>query len=150
MGLIRCFIGLPLPEAYKTTLSGLLAKLRYQVRARVSWTRPENWHLTLKFLGETTPETVAAVKAALAGVRCPSFGLKAGGCGFFPDIRRPRVAWLGLTQGGPECQALARAVEQAVAPHGFPPEGRPFAAHLTLGRIKDVSGPKGGPGGGQD
>jgi 2'-5' RNA ligase len=148
MGLIRCFIGLPLPEAYKTQLSGLLATLKYQVPARVSWTRPENWHLTLKFLGETAPETVAAVKAALAGVRAPAFALKAGGCGFFPDLRRPRVVWLGLVQGAAQCAALARAVEGAVALHGFPPEGRPFAARLTLGRIKDAAGKPGGQRGG--
>lgn len=137
---MRCFIGLPLPEVYKTRLSSLLSTLRPQVRGRVSWTRPENWHLTLKFLGETTPETVEAVEASLAGVRTPAFALQAGGCGFFPDIRRPRVAWLGLVRGGPECAALARAVEGAVAPLGFPPEGRPFAAHLTLGRIKESAG----------
>ncbi len=148
MGLIRCFIGLPLPEAYKSHLSALLATLKYQAPARVSWTRPENWHLTLKFLGETSPETVEAVQAALAGVRAPAFAFQAGGCGFFPDLRRPRVAWLGLVQGADQCAALARAVEGAVAPHGFPPAGRPFAAHLTLGRIKDAAGKPGGPSGG--
>ncbi len=138
--MIRCFVGLPLPPSYHDHLSALLSRLRPLVRARLSWTRPENWHLTLKFLGETEPDRVAAATAALAGVRFPGFTLQAGGGGFFPDGRRPRVLWVGLIQGGPESAALAQAVDQALTPPGFAPEERPFTAHLTLGRVKDDPG----------
>lgn len=141
-GPIRCFVGLPLPQAYKDALAGLLPRLRSRISVRVSWTTPDTWHLTLRFLGETLPERVEAATAALAGVRFAAFDLEAGGGGFFPDARRPRVVWAGLSRGGPECAALARAVDQALAPLDFEPERRPFSPHLTLGRVKEGGRPE--------
>ena len=104
--------------------------------------KPENIHLTLKFLGEVTPAREGAIREAMAeavaGVA--PFTLRAGGCGAFPGGRNPRVLWVGLGAGGPEAAALASRLETACAARGFPGEGRPFKAHLTLGRVRALRG----------
>ncbi len=133
---MRAFVALPLPEEYQQGLSRLTGKLARGLRSRVSWTKPGNWHLTLKFLGDVDPSLTDRMAEALSGLDWPGFTLQAEGGGFFPDARRPRVVWTGLVQGGEEAGALARLVDQALTPLGFEPESRPFRAHLTLGRVK--------------
>lgn len=136
----RIFAGIALPEAYQQALAAIRDRLRPLAGGPMSWTKPGNWHLTLKFLGDvpvTGPAGLDAVKAALAGVVFSSFRLTGAGGGFFPNAKRPRVVWIGLAAGGPACGRLAAAVETALSPLGFPAEDRPFAAHLTLARIRE-------------
>lgn len=134
---MRCFLGLPLPGAWRDGLRELTAELRPGLRSRLSWTRPENWHLTLKFLGEVEPDRLPDLKAALGGISFAPFTLRAGDPEFFPDARRPRVFWLGLAAGAAEAASLARSVDAALTPLGFEPEARPFSAHLTICRVKE-------------
>ncbi len=138
---IRTFIGAPLPEAYRARLRELQDWLRPRLRSRLSFTRPESWHLTLRFLGDTDEELAReGLPVALGEIAFEPFELQAGGGGFFPPRGvgrwRPRVAWVGLVRGAEACRALAAAVSSAVAPLGFPPEDRPYSPHLTLARIK--------------
>lgn len=137
----RAFVGLPLPESYQQALATLRQRLGPWLPGRgVSWTRPGNWHVTLRFLGDvswTGPGGVDAVKAALAGLAFAPFDLSGAGGGFFPDERRPRVAWIGLDQGRAACAALAAAVGACLQPVGFAPEDRPFSPHLTVARFRE-------------
>ena len=133
---MRLFAALHLPETYQERLAALTERLSKRLDSRITWTRPGNWHLTLKFLGETDPETAERVLGALAAVRFESFSLLAGGGGFFPGPLKPRVIWVGLRQGASEAAALARDVERVLVPLGFPPEKREFRPHLTIGRVK--------------
>lgn len=107
--------------------------------------KPENIHLTLKFLGEVPPAREGAVREAMAEAASgvSPFTLRAGGCGAFPGERNPRVLWVGLRAGAPEAAALASRLEGACAARGFPREGRPFKTHLTLGRVRAVRGLEG-------
>lgn len=134
---MRCFVGLPLSDAYQRGLEELTGILRRGLCSRVAWTRPGNWHLTLAFLGEVGEGRLGELRQALEGVRFAAFELQAGGAGFFPDARRPGVLWLGLLRGAAESAALARDVARVLEPLGFAPDSRPFAAHLTLGRVKE-------------
>lgn len=133
---MRLFIGLPLPAGYQDRLGRLIGRLKRLVRSQVSWTRPGNWHTTLKFLGEVEKGRLAAISEALGRVEFPAFAMQAGSAGFFPDVRRPRVIWVGLVHGSEACSALAGDVERAANSLGFAAEGRPFATHLTIGRVK--------------
>jgi 2'-5' RNA ligase len=135
----RCFVGLPLPEPWRLALARVTRALSGRLASRVGWTRPENWHLTLKFLGDVEPGRIPDVAAALGRVAFAPFELALGAAGFFPPRGAPRVVWAGLAAGGPEAARLAAGVEAALAPLGFAPEARPFAAHLTLGRVKDAA-----------
>ena len=138
--MIRAFVGLPLPREYQELLGELRRAWNNRFRTKLGWTRQGNWHLTLKYLGECTLEEIADVKQALSMVAFRSFRIQGGGGGCFPPLEgeraRPRVVWVGLKQGGPECSALARDIEQAVEPAGFEPEKRKFSPHLTLARVK--------------
>ncbi|OIQ49607.1 2'-5'-RNA ligase [Pseudodesulfovibrio hydrargyri] len=132
----RLFIGIGLPGAYRQSLNPLIKSLSGLTDASVNWSRPDAWHLTLKFLGETDEARIPAVKAALTAVDFTAFTLRAGGAGAFPDARRPKVLWLGLAEGGDQAATLARSIEDALAAVGIPREKKPFRPHLTLGRVR--------------
>lgn len=106
----------------------------------MKWVRPENIHLSLKFLGEVDearePELRAALRQAAGGPRGTEprpLTLEITSFGVFPDYHRPRVVWVGVTPD-PGLELLQHGVEQAFAPLGFPTEARAFRPHVTLGR----------------
>lgn len=135
---VRAFIAVPLPPAVKDELARAGALLAQTLPARlVRWVPPEKMHLTLRFLGDTAVSQIPALSAALdhvAGHTTP-FDLQLTAVGCFPNVKRPRVIWLGLKGEG--VHPVQAAVETAVVQLGWPPENRPFQAHLTLGRVKD-------------
>jgi 2'-5' RNA ligase len=137
--MLRTFIAVELDREFLDNLENLQGRLRQQVAPRsVRWVWPQGIHLTLKFLGETRPDQVAAVKPALdrAAAGVVSFTFTAGGLGCFPNTRRPRVIWVGLYEPTGALARLRDAVESQVAPLGFPTEKRSFRPHLTLGRVQ--------------
>ena len=136
---LRCFIGLPLPESWQEGLARVTLRLSAELRSRISWTRPGNWHLTLKFLGEVDEPRLPELSQALRGVCFAPLALAVGCAGVFPQAGAPRVLWAGLAQGRDESARLAAQVEHVLAPLGFAPEARPFAPHLTLGRVRQAA-----------
>jgi RNA 2',3'-cyclic 3'-phosphodiesterase len=138
MATLRTFIAIELDEDLKDNLARLQNRLRGEMSPRsVRWVRPEGIHLTLKFLGDTTTEQVDQVKEALvrAATGAGPITFSVGGVGCFPNTRRPRVVWVGLHEPAGALARLRDAVEEQVAPLGFPTEKRPFSPHLTLGRV---------------
>lgn len=135
--MIRCFIALDLPLAVKNDLEKLIGELR-QSKPAVTWVKADRLHLTLKFLGNVPLEKIAEIQTALQDVasRSAPFRLQPSGCGAFPSVKQMRVVWAGLKGDQQQLGALQANVEATLAPLGFPPEGRPFRAHLTLGRVK--------------
>lgn len=137
--LIRCFVAVELPEQIKAALSQLQDSLRPEAGTAVRWVDVNGIHLTLKFLGNvpraTIPSIAAALSTAAQGVAPCS--LELGGVGFFPNVHRPRVLWVGLTGQVERVGELAQRVERALAPLGFSPEERPFTPHLTLARLRE-------------
>ena len=103
----------------------------------VKWVRPEGVHLTLKFLGDVDdarePELRAALTEAAGRGEPRGVTIQIEGFGVFPDFRRPRVVWAGVTPD-PALELLQHGTEREFGPLGFPPEGRAFRPHLTLGR----------------
>jgi 2'-5' RNA ligase len=133
---IRAFLALEIPETVRSKLANAVDDMRGEL-PRARWTRPLGWHLTLKFLGETDRNKLAALTAELAprvrGLKPVIVDLSKPG--LFPSAARPRVAWLGGPADGAE--AVVEAVEEAADIAGFPRERRPWSAHLTLARMKD-------------
>jgi len=137
--MIRAFIAIPLPEEVLAQLGRVQRRLERQVPpGSVRWVRPEGIHLTLKFLGDTPERKVPAIGAALGAVarNAPVCTFTVGGLGCFPNPRRPRVVWVGVQEPTGRLAALQDAIEEVVAPFGYPPEGRGFTPHLTLGRVR--------------
>jgi len=135
----RTFIAIELDAAVKSELRRVQRELAGQVPAHsVRWVQPDGIHLTLKFLGDTPLEKVQEVQAALAraAAEVGPFAVIVSGVGCFPNVRQPRVVWVGLVERSGALSKLHSAVEAQVAPLGFPTERRPFSPHLTLGRVR--------------
>jgi 2'-5' RNA ligase len=129
---VRAFLAIPLP---KKLCEGLAAVGRSIAGLRAQ--KPGTIHLTIRFLGDVEdPEPVLAAAAEVAARHAP-FDVSLAGVSAFPDARRPRVVWVGLGEGETAAAALARDIETAVTDLGFPPEERPWSAHITLGRFRD-------------
>jgi RNA 2',3'-cyclic 3'-phosphodiesterase len=139
---MRLFIAMPIPEPVKAELLKLQGELRAAgPREGVRWAKAEQFHLTLKFLGEVEAGRLEALLAAtrLACEGRAAVVLRAAQAGFFPNERRPRVLWTGLHCPTDGLQVLQRAVEAATSEFAEKQENRPFSAHLTLARFKDLS-----------
>jgi RNA 2',3'-cyclic 3'-phosphodiesterase len=134
--MIRLFVALLLPDDLKKKLADLISQLR-PLAGGIKWVEPENLHLTLKFIGER-PETdvapiIAAIEAAIVGRK--GFDVPIKGCGGFPNLRNPRVIWVGMENADPAVEMAAQIDSQLQALE-IPPEDRPFSPHLTIGRVK--------------
>jgi 2'-5' RNA ligase len=142
MNAVRAFIALELPKITRDALSEVQARLgQHAPRASVRWVKPDNIHLTLKFLGQVPTGQIEAISLALrravSVLHVFPFEVMRVGC--FPDAQRPRIIWVGIDEPTGALHALQRSVESAIAPLGYPSEPRPFQPHLTLGRTaRDV------------
>jgi 2'-5' RNA ligase len=139
METIRTFIAVPLNSEIRAEADNLTRKLQSLSRG-IKWVKPQSMHLTLEFLGNITPEEVRKVFAAMDRLFAspPSLlNLRTTNLGAFPNLKRPRVLWIGLQGDGlPALLNLQREVEENLAGEGFPKEERKFSPHLTLARVK--------------
>lgn len=139
---IRAFLAIEPPEDILQALSRLQEKLKREINGRISWTKPQGQHLTLKFFGDISADDVknicAAVESRIAS--WSSFNLKIEKVGAFPDARKPRVLWCGIAEDGGKLSVLQKQLETDFEGIGFPNEDRMFRAYLTLGRIKESHG----------
>jgi RNA 2',3'-cyclic 3'-phosphodiesterase len=139
---IRAFLAIEPPEDILQAMSRLHEKLNRQVSGRISWTRPEGWHLTLKFFGDVSMEDVEKISSAVQNRVASglSLNLKLEKLGVFPDARRPRVLWCGTAGDVSQLSVLQKQLDTDFDALGFPNEDRPFRAHVTLARMKDPRG----------
>jgi 2'-5' RNA ligase len=127
----RLFVALDVPAAVRDTL----VALREDDLDGARWTKPEQLHCTLRFLGDTPEDQVPEIKAALARIDVPLLRLDLDGLTAFPSRRRPRVLVARITPTE-EMMNLQRHIEAAVQELGFEPENRPFRPHVTVARLK--------------
>ena len=129
----RLFVAVEIPDVVKAAVDEAFRPWR-EAFPKARWVPLENWHVTVKFLGRTWPRLRDWVPARLAQTASASapFAASLAGVGSLPARRRGRVLWAGLEDGGGLGELAAR-VEDARAEE-FPPETRPFHAHLTVAR----------------
>ncbi len=137
-GTVRAFFAVDFDDAVKRYLSEAQDVLRpLFADYRVNWVRPEQMHMTLRFLGDVTPAQVTELIDACEFIRSfKPFHLELSGPGCFPSRENPRVVWIGC-QCPDELFLLQERIERAVQAAGLTPETKRFSPHLTLGRIKD-------------
>jgi len=125
----------------KAALSDLQERLKRGGPAPVKWVNPDGMHLTLKFLGNIDRSAIPDVEHVIAeSAQCHlPFRLSLGRTGAFPNLRTPRVAWVGIEGDTAALASLQESVERGVVPLGFKQEKRGFSAHLTLGRARDTA-----------
>jgi 2'-5' RNA ligase len=135
-GCVRLFFSVPLPEEQKRAVNAALRPMKAASgEGAVSWTKAEQLHFTLAFLGEQ-PASEPALQAAAACAELRAFELALAGAGAFPNSKRPRILWLGAAEGAKELEELAARLTAGLRAAGFALEERPFRAHLTVGRVK--------------
>lgn len=142
---MRLFIAVPLPQLIQKQLTALSENLRkLSTGLPIKWVKPENIHLTLKFLGETNDDTTSLVKGEIQSTagKFQPIPCKLGGLGAFPNMDRPRVIWTGLESEDKlaNLKSLAGTIDLGMSRLGFQAESKPFSAHLTLGRVKQAKG----------
>jgi len=140
---VRSFIAIELPETVKSALAELQQEFK-KCGADVRWVKPDNIHLTLKFLGNVDEENVDRIVKTIKEIcnKYNVFTLKIKGIGLFPNIRAPRVLWVGIS-GDSVLTGLQREIEDGMTEMGFEREQRAFRAHLTLGRFRSSAGKEG-------
>lgn len=137
---MRLFIGLKLPKKQKTRIHRAARPLR-EDELPVRWVEPDDFHVTLKFLGEVRKDRVDNVEEAVGRVTSATraFSADLGGFGAFPTVRRPRIIWLGV-EATPELRCLKQDLEWTLGDIGFDVETRAFHPHVTLGRVRKNAG----------
>lgn len=137
---MRLFIAVPVSGGFLEGARNIQELLK-RSNADVKWVPLENMHFTVRFLGETPAERLDDIKQAVkrAGT-LPAFSVSMGGAGAFPSIERPRVLWVGISDGANALKEIADVVNSALAEKGFPAADRPFSPHLTLGRMRSLKG----------
>jgi len=133
---MRLFIALDIPPELKKVLQRLQARLK-TCPGRISWVRPANIHLTLKFLGETSterlPSLYTALKAVSSGIK--DFELDSNGLGAFPNTRSPRALCMGLTNSQ-KLRGLQESIDKSLIKVGFERDKKTFNPHLTICRLR--------------
>jgi len=139
--LLRLFVAISLPENVKDEIEKAQKELRTALPGEfVRWTKREQFHLTLKFLGNVAESRVAELIDAVR-VACLGFAalqLRAERIGFFPDMRFPRVAWAWVHDGKDVLPRLQQAIEANVKNFSLEKSEQKFTGHVTLGRIQSI------------
>ena len=136
MARIRSFIAIELSPDIIGGIAGIQERLRSS-GADVRWVKPDGIHLTLKFLGdieEGDVDNIANCMKSSADGTSP-FTVEIKEVGTFPNLRNPRVLWVGVTENS-SLSVLQSKIEKTLKGIGFPRENRPFRPHLTMGRVK--------------
>ncbi len=136
---LRLFVAIPLPEAIKEEIGKAQGRLRSALpESDIGWTKREQFHLTLKFLGNVAVERVESLKKKIqeAGRGFSPLRLRAKGIGFFPERGEPRVIWAGIGDDYGSLASLQEAIEKATL--DFAEKENQFTAHVTLGRVRRI------------
>lgn len=140
----RAFIAVPLPEEVKKFLTDLQIHLK-DSGIKASWPKPENMHLTLKFLGNIDVHTFEAVKACMsrAAGQTPVHTLSASGIGVFPSVKKTRVIWAGTRGQTDILETLVKELDAILFKElAVKKEEKRYSPHLTIARIKRPIPPK--------
>jgi 2'-5' RNA ligase len=140
--IVRLFVGVELDDRVREAAADVAESLKRQLANRVEarWIAAPNLHITLWFIGEVDDRRGEHVLAALdSPFEEPAFDIDIEGLGAFPPSGSPRVLWLGVGSGAENLRRLHTELALRLRPLGFEPERRPYSAHLTIARVKEVS-----------
>lgn len=134
---IRSFIAIELNQEIQQELGNLQAQLR-KSDADIKWVKPENIHLTLRFLGNIDSSQIVDIKKVLNNLstQTQSFQMNLSKIGAFPNLNYPKVIWVGVEEGKNQLIEINENLESRLEKNGFSRENRSFHPHITLGRVK--------------
>ena len=129
---MRLFVAIELPEQVKAELGLICCGL-----PGARWVPPEQFHLTVCFIGETGGALRKAIHEALAIVKYPAFSVQLHGIGFFPPRKTPHTLWVGLKESD-SLHQLHKKIQTKLTALGLEFEQRNFAPHVTLARLRNT------------
>jgi len=129
---VRVFIAIELPENIKEELDKLVNSLKHSI-SNVKWVERENFHITIRFIGEVGEGEVLKIERILdeVGSRFSPFEVELNHMGKFPH-----VLWVGIEKGSDILRDIAYTIEGSLLREGFQPADKLFSPHITLGRVK--------------
>lgn len=139
---LRTFFACQISDENLARIDHLLVDLKSHIPDSVKWVSPKNLHLTIKFLGEFKQTDVETIRSSLTKALSdsPPFPVSIHNLGAFPSPIKPQIIWLGL-EADQALYKLVETLEQQCALLGYPKEKRPFAAHITIGRLRQSASP---------
>ena len=132
---MRLFTAIQLPPDIKENIYNDFHDLRNKIKG--SWVKKENLHVTLKFLGEVEDEKVSEIKNLISGIKIKPFESEAFGTGAFPNMKNPKVLWVGISKGNEEIKKIMFSLDEVFSKLGFKKEGRDYTPHITVARLKE-------------
>lgn len=135
--MIRAFIGIELGNDAKEQIALQVTRLQKEF-LRLTWVQQENYHLTLKFLGDIEERSIEVLKKSLQKTArdLKPITITLHGLGAFPKAQNPRVLWIGVREGASSLKRLHRSMEEGLRELGFPKDKKPYHPHLTLARCR--------------
>lgn len=133
---VRCFVAVDVDEP---DLAGALGRVQAVLEgtgADMKCVETENIHVTMRFLGDVGEELLGELVSLVEGLSFDPFRMELKGVGVFPNLRRPRVIWAGVTRGADELAGIFERLESGVVGMGFRPDRRRFSPHITLARVR--------------
>ncbi|NKB82286.1 MAG: RNA 2',3'-cyclic phosphodiesterase [Nitrospirales bacterium] len=136
--MLRTFLAIDLPDGMHKVLVACQDTLKKDLPS-LKWVQPQAMHLTLKFLGDIHEDQVDLLRQVTekAFARWPCFSVKIQGLGLFPNLRHPRVLWVGVTDDAGRVADVAELTDSCLQTIGVPREAKAYTPHLTLARIKE-------------
>jgi len=136
MEMIRSFIAFDIEDAAVQKNLSKVQDMLMGTGADLKLVKPENVHVTLRFLGDITAEMVDRIHCEMEQTQFASFEVKIKGTGAFPNLRRISVVWAGIRQGANELRGIFDQLEPRLQTLGFKPDYKGFSPHLTIARVK--------------
>ena len=133
---IRSFLAFDIDVEEVTRRLAAVQKLLVRTGADLKLVEPQNIHMTIRFLGDIGPAMVEKVFEEMKKVKFTPFTVILKGLGAFPDLRYPRVLWVGITQGAEQLKSVFSQVEPGLQKLGFAPDSKGFSPHLTVARVR--------------
>src|SRR3972149_4072899 len=135
---IRSFLAFDMES--DTVLNRLKAAqaLLIQTGADLKLVEPQNIHITVRFLGDITPDTAEKVFEEMKKIQFTPFNVQISGLGVFPDLHYPRVVWAGMTEGADQLKNVFTQIEPRLRGLGFTPDPKGFSPHLTIARVRSA------------
>ena len=133
---IRCFVAVECGGDELAAKFGEVRRVLEAAMANIKFVETENVHLTLKFLGEIEPSLVEEVSNVVEGTSFQPFTAMIERVGVFPNLRRPRVVWAGITEGASRLEEIWSEIDSKLSKLGFERERRRFSPHITIGRVR--------------
>ena len=139
---VRAFLSIDIEDkALLSKIQEIQQKLD-QTAAKMKIVENENIHFTLRFFGDTPLSRLDQIKTRLDEINFIPFEIKVAGVGSFPNRRRPRIIWIGVTQNASEVIKLKSEIDSSLVDVGYPPERRKYTPHATIARVRYIKNSK--------